>query len=196
VFALHGELIDAAAQETTGVLGRIQRTLERDVQYRTAGFSISGNQRILDGHTRPPWHLSLDGGVVEWQRAPALGAQMQRLHTNETSSPFAETIGATLSSSIEDASRLGGMVSRVRLATDFPQEDSSGGVNVLSRSLEQIARVIRTRHERQDVSRQTRPCGGKPLYAAQTLASWQPAGRTRSLKWLLRCGKDSPAVAC
>ena len=144
--------VDAANKNAaSGVVGRVLAALEEGGggAYRTSAWSLSGSKRILEGG-RPPWTLTRSSGVVEWERHAQLGWYMRQLHANESASPFAETVAARLTSSIEGAQQMGQLLDGVHLQTSFPNSDATYGVtNSLSQSLEQVARVVRTRDARQ-----------------------------------------------
>ena len=93
---VHAQNKNAAA----GIVGRILSALERESQYRTSAWSLSGSKRILEGATAPPWILSRSSGIVSWLRQEELGWYMRQLHANESVSPFSETFGERLTSGI------------------------------------------------------------------------------------------------
>ena len=144
-FTIHAQ----NTQEASGVAGRILATLDREGSYRTDAWSINGQKRLLAG-TRPPWILDKTAGIVAWQRQGALGSYMQRLHTNESNSPFSELVGDRMSDTIYSSQYMGTLLDTAPIATTFPHYDDTYQVNHdLSKQLEQVAKVIYTRDARE-----------------------------------------------
>ena len=82
-------------------------------------------------------------GFVQWQRQDELGWYMRQLHANESVSPFSETFGESLTSGIASTQYMAALLDPIELATSFD------GTNNLMKSMEQVARVIKTRGARQ-----------------------------------------------
>lgn len=74
---------------------------------------------------------------------------MYQMYAQEMESPFAETVGDRLTSSVTNTEFMGALLDGVRLETTFPNSDQQFDVNNrLSQSLEQVAKVIKTREAR------------------------------------------------
>ena len=125
-----------------GIVGRILNVLERDGGYRTSSWSINGNKKILDG-ARPPWILDYRSGFVRWQRRKHSGDYMRALHANESNSPFGETIADKLISTIAGQQEMSDLLDGATLSTSFNVKSK------LELMFQQVAKVIKTRNERQ-----------------------------------------------
>ena len=137
-----------AKMSSAGVAGKILTALERDGQYRSAAWSLSGNKKILAGH-RPPWVLDRRTGFVEWQRRRDLGWYMSQLHANESVSPMAETVGERLVSGVSGVQFMSSLLDSATLSTSFASTSTEVPTSALAEMLEQVAKVIKTRQARQ-----------------------------------------------
>lgn len=136
-FTVHAQKKVARA----GIIGNILNVLERDSGMRTSSWSINGNRKILDG-ARPPWVLHYGSGFVRWQRRDHSGFYMRELHTNESGSPFGETIADKLTSTIAGQREMSDLLNAATLSTSFSNV-------MLELELQQVSKVIKTRDARQ-----------------------------------------------
>jgi len=140
---------DPSAEAEDGVGGRILKALETTAQYRGQAWSLSGKKKMVDGN-RLPFYMQKDAGFTEWSRRAELGDDVNRMLTNESKSPFAETIGNGVLSGLARTQFMVDLLDGVQTVTNFDTTDTMyGGTSKVASAFYQVARVIRTRHERQ-----------------------------------------------
>jgi len=142
-----------------GVLGRILTALdargpspaqlqgegEEQRRYRTAGYSLAGVSKALDGWERDgvgkgPEILDVNNGVIRMQKYDEVADDVARLNKNVSSSIYATTAGEWTSGLLSSSEALSLVLDNVSVTQTFPS-----GENSLGQALKQVARVIKAR---------------------------------------------------
>ena len=101
-----------------GVLGRLMQ----NVDFATNLYSISGNNKILEGAPEPASIISSSGnGVERFRELNALGDEIRALHRQESYSIFDETFSSELNQTIMNTEDLGELLSSsaAQVSEDF-----------------------------------------------------------------------------
>eukprot|EP00656_Telonema_subtile_P022373 TRINITY_DN2349_c0_g4_i2.p1 TRINITY_DN2349_c0_g4~~TRINITY_DN2349_c0_g4_i2.p1 ORF type:complete len:1161 (-),score=234.81 TRINITY_DN2349_c0_g4_i2:206-3688(-) len=131
--------VHAQLSSAKGILGRMLGAVESaPSDYRGGAYSITGNQKIVEGPSAPTI-ISQSGGVVRYNNFEELGGDIAAvLGANKSESVFADTYAGLMDDALLGTQRLGAILANVTLNASFA---STG----LSRQMEQVATLIGAR---------------------------------------------------
>jgi uncharacterized protein (DUF1501 family) len=107
--------------------------------FKTALYSTSGNQHILDGSTLTPDILDRKNGVIRYNDYEKLAESISNLTSGRSANMFAETFTGSLEAALRQSEDLGANLEDVTLDTAFNTSST------LSQQLEQVARLVKLR---------------------------------------------------
>jgi len=133
----HAQNLHPQMASASGVIGRMVDALNSQANpFKTEAYSVSGNEKILEGVT-PPYILDKSSGVVQFEEYQEMAAPIEQILTQHRSqSVFADTYSSFLGTAFNSTQKLGALLSGVSLTRDF--NDTS-----ISKQFKQVARVLR-----------------------------------------------------
>ena len=141
--------VHAQDASSTGILGRIVKTISNEqidssdnvVQpYKSGMYSLSGNQRMLEGAApeQTPNIIDRNNGVVKYLKYNQLKDSISNVSSAVSENIFAETFNSNLNVTLRQTEFLGGMLQDVTLGTEF-------GEDAVSTQLKQVSKLIKLR---------------------------------------------------